>query len=65
MITISNSQRDDILRYLDLLCDAYSKQRNNRAHNICRRAGILRRQLAAKEPFSLSDMPGRKGKSRQ
>lgn len=57
MIAISNQQRDDIIRYLDLLCEAYKPQSNSntRSYNICRRAGILRKQLIKKEPFSSSD----------
>lgn len=59
MIVISNQQRDDILRYLDLFCEAYKEKGNSstRAYNLCRRAGILRRQLMSKEPFSNSDLP--------
>lgn len=59
MIAISNQQRDDIMRYLDLLCEAYKPQSNSdtRSHNICRRAGILRKQLMKKEPFPPSELP--------
>lgn len=66
MIAISNQQRDDIIRYLDLLCEAYKPQSNSntRSHNIYRRAGILRKQLMKKEPYPPSDLPERLKKSR-
>lgn len=55
MIAISNSQRDDILRYIDLLCEAYAdrKDKGTRANNVVRRAKILRRRLIAKAEFQL------------
>lgn len=66
MIAISNQQRDDIIRYLDLLCEAYKERGNKstKAYNVCRRAGILRKQLMNKEPFSSSDLPERLKNSR-
>lgn len=66
MILISNQQRDDIIRYLDLLCDAYmpKKQSDTRSHNVCRRAGILRKQLMNKKSFSADNLPERLKKSR-
>lgn len=59
MIAISNQQRDDILRYLDLLCEALKPTSNSdtRTYNVCRRAGILRKQLMKKQPFSPADLP--------
>lgn len=58
MIVISNQQRDDILRYLDLLCEAYreSGERDTRSHNVCRRAGILKKQLMKKRPIPASEL---------
>lgn len=58
MIAISNSQRDDILHYIDLLCEAYAdrKDRGTRANNVVRRAKILRRQLIAKAEFPASEL---------
>lgn len=52
MIVISNQQRDDIVRYLDLLCDELKKhgQRDTRSFNARRRAAILRKQLMKKDP---------------
>lgn len=66
MILISNQQRDDIIRYLDLLCDAYKpkKQSDTRSYNVCRIAGILRKQLMNKKSFSADDLPERLKKSR-
>lgn len=59
MILISNQQRDDILRYIDLLCEAYKskKECDTRSYNVCRRAGILRKQLMKKTSFSASELP--------
>lgn len=58
MIVISNQQRDDMLRYLDLLCEAYREagQRDTRTYNVCRRAGILRKQLMKKQPIPASEL---------
>lgn len=56
MIAISNSQRDDILRYIDLLCEAYADRKDTRSNNIVRRARILRRQLAWKVKFPISEL---------
>lgn len=66
MIVISNQQRDDILRYLDLLCEEYKErgQRDTRSYNVCRRAGILRKQLMKKQPVSASDLPEKVKNSR-
>lgn len=66
MILISNQQRDDILRYIDLLCEAYKpkKESDTRSHNVCRRASILRKQLMKKTSFSVSEFPERLKNSR-
>lgn len=58
MIAISNSQRDDILRYIDMLCEAYAdrKDKGTRANNVVRRAKILRRQRIAKAEFPASEL---------
>lgn len=64
MIAISNQQRNDMVHYLDLLCEVYRhKNKNTRDINIYRRAVILRRQLMKKQAFSSSDMPKRLKKS--
>ena len=56
MIAISNQHRDDILRYLDLLCEAYDElgKRDTRSYNVCRRARILRKELMKKQPIPAS-----------
>lgn len=66
MILISNQQRDDILRYIDLLCEAYKskKESDTRSYNVCRRAGILRKQLMKKTSFSASELHKQLKKSR-
>ena len=60
MIAISNQQRDDILRYIDLLCEAYKpKKGDTRSYNVCRRAAILKKQLMKKQSFSASKLHDR------
>lgn len=50
MILISNKQRDDIVRYLDLLCNSLSDRKDNRSYNTCRLARKLAKQLRLKQP---------------
>lgn len=50
MIQISNSQRDDICRYMQMLFDLLEDKRDNRSYNARRRAGKLLRILRAKTP---------------
>jgi hypothetical protein len=66
MIAISNQQRDEIIRYIDYLCETNKdvSSRNTRVFNLCRRAKILRRELMKKQPFSPSDLPERLKNSR-
>ncbi len=51
MIAISNKQRDDIVRYLDLMCDAL-KGEDTRTYNTKRLARKLAKTLRAKQPLS-------------
>lgn len=50
MIQISNSQRDDICRYMQMLFDLLEGKRDNRSYNARRRTGKLLRVLRAKTP---------------
>lgn len=56
MIIISNSQRDDIVRYIDLMCEAMKGQ-DTRTYNTKRLARKLAARMKAKQPFSASDLP--------
>ena len=56
MIIISNKQRDDILRYIELMCDNLHGQ-DTRTFNTKRLARNLANRLKAKQPFSASDLP--------
>ena len=55
MIAISNKQRDDIVRYIDLMCDAL-KGEDTRTYNTKRLARKLSKQLRAKQPLSAESM---------
>ena len=57
MIIILNKQRDDIVRYIDLMCEAMKGQ-DTRTYNTKRLARKLAARLKAKQPFSASDLPG-------
>ncbi len=58
MILISNSQREEMVRYIDALCEALqpSLGRSTRAYNTVRLAKKLRVRLVSKQPVSASDM---------
>ena len=56
MIIISNKQRDDILRYIELLCENLKGQ-DTRTYNTKRLAHNLAQRLKAKQPFAASDLP--------
>lgn len=56
MIIISNKQRDDILRYIDLMCEAL-QGKDTRTHNTKRLARNLANKLKAKQPIDASDLP--------
>lgn len=49
MILISNKQRDDSVRYLDLLCSILSDRKDNKSYNTCRLARKLAKQLRLKQ----------------
>lgn len=55
MIVISNKQRDDILRYIELMC-ANMTQTDNRTYNAKRLAIRLYRILKAKPTISKKDV---------
>jgi len=56
MITISNKQRDDIVRYLDILCQTITG-RDSRSVNTKRLVRNLAKGLKAKLPFDASALP--------
>lgn len=56
MFTISNQDRDYIIKFLDLMIQ-YTPKRNLTLSNAVRVAGILKKKLETKQPFSLSDIP--------
>lgn len=58
MIVISNKQRDDIVRYLDLLCQALHGD-DTRTYNTKRLARILSKRLNAKQPISSEELTER------
>ena len=58
MIAISNQQRDDIVKYIDLLCETLTAS-DNRTYNIRRRARKLSKVLRAKQPFSAASLSER------
>jgi hypothetical protein len=49
MVTISNSQRDQAVRYLQALADMESDNRDLRVVNLCRLARRLAKQLERRE----------------
>lgn len=56
MVIISNRQRDDIIRYIDLMCEAMQGQ-DTRTYNTKRLARNLAARLKAKQSFPASDLP--------
>lgn len=55
MIIISNSQRDQILRYLDMFCDSLPGD-DLRSFNTRRLARNLAKRLRAKESVSAAEL---------
>lgn len=58
MIVISNKQRDDIVRYLDLLCQTLQGT-DNRTYNTKRLARNLSKRLSAKQPIPPDELTER------
>lgn len=58
MIVISNKQRDDIVRYLDLLCQTLQGN-DTRTYNTKRLARILSKRLNAKKPIPSDELTER------
>jgi hypothetical protein len=56
MYTISNQDRDYIIKFLDLMI-ANTPQTSLRVGNSVRLAGLLKRKLEAKQPLRAADMP--------
>lgn len=57
MITISNQDRDNIIRYLELMIENTADQNGLRIANHRRMARFLIEKLSAKQSFSLSALP--------
>lgn len=55
MIIISNSQRDYIVKYIDLMCEALQGN-DNKTYNTKRMARKLQSQLTMKQPLSADDL---------
>lgn len=49
MVLISNSQRDEAVRYLQALADQVSDNPNTKVVNLCRLASRLAKQLEKRE----------------
>ena len=58
MIVISNKQRDDIVRYLELLCQTLEVT-DTRTADTKRLARILSKRLDAKQPISSDELTER------
>ncbi len=56
MILLSNKQRDDIVRYLDILCRTLTS-RDSQTVNTKRLVRNLAKGLKAKQPFDASALP--------
>lgn len=55
MIVISNRQRDDIVKYIDQLCDRL-QSKSTREYNTKRLALKLKRTLQEKQPLSAAEL---------
>ena len=58
MIIISNKQRDDIVRYIELMCENM-KSTDTKTYNTKRLAMKLHRVLKAKQPLSKEELTAR------
>lgn len=56
MYVISNQDRDYIIKFLDMM-RANTPTKNLTAINAVRVAGLLKKKLEMKQPFSLSELP--------
>lgn len=56
MFIISNQDRDYIIKFLEVMI-AHSPNRTLTEKNTVRLAGLMKKKLEAKQPFSLSDLP--------
>lgn len=64
MILISNSQRDEAVRYLDMLCEHLTATKSNREYNARRLAAKLRRALSGRIPLTEDELNALKKISR-
>ena len=55
MIIISNSQRDYIVKYIEIMCEALTGD-DNKTYNIKRMARKLQRQLVEKQPVKADEL---------
>lgn len=58
MIIISNKQRDDMMRYIELMCENM-RGTDNKTYNTKRLAMKLYRALEAKQPLSKEELTAR------
>lgn len=56
MYVISNQDRDYIIRFLEMMI-ANTPRKGLTAINAVRVAGLLKKKLETKQPFSLSELP--------
>ena len=55
MIIISNSQRDYIVKYIEIMCEALTGD-DNKTYKIKRMARKLQRQLVEKQPVKADEL---------
>lgn len=55
MIVISNKQRDELVRYIDLLCESLQGN-SNKVYNTKRLALRLKRSLLSKQPIAAEEL---------
>lgn len=56
MYVISNQDRDYLIKFLDLMI-AHTPTQSLTSRNQVRLAGLLKKKLETKQPFSLSELP--------
>lgn len=64
MILISNNQRDEAVRYLDMLCEHLDGAKSNRDYNARRLAARLRRALSGRRVLTEDELNALKKISR-
>lgn len=64
MIIISNSQRDQIVRFIDILCQALNGD-DTRTYNTKRLARNLQKRLRDKQPVSADELTAASNRNQQ